>query len=554
MINAVSKLGFVMLIVLLIPFFIISAQTASEITELPVKSGKYLPDFSYAGYHFGERNIAVPNDVTVINAIDHGVIPNDKLDDSKALLAVMKKANEIKGTVKIQLPAGRVILSDILYLERSNLILSGVGTGEKGTEIYIPRPMMYVEDPEDLQELREYLVELDKIQKEKENNIRIPFSQYAWTGGMLWTRVPGARVKSYLKKYEKPSVVLATISDAEKGALSFEVDNASKLKVGDVVEMQWFNKTGQKSPIITELYGNSDIKVGSHHWNYPDLAIVRQQLKIEKIEKNKITVKSPLLINVIPEYKVRLIKWDHLEEVGLQHFKITFPYSNRIAHHVEQGYNGIYLTRVFNSWVKDILIENADSGILTEAISNVTIEDVKTIGDKKGHYTVQMGGVHNILVKNLKVHNLAEHPLSFNTLSTKCVYTGCEVLQTPILDQHSGANHQNLFDDISVYVEPLDDGSYPLFAGGGAPYWKPSHGSYSTFWNIKVHFLGQLDRTGALLLNGMKDGANAIVMGVFGNKEIKVEYGPDAYIDFTNKPIEKVPSLYSHQLKKRMRK
>lgn len=554
MISAICKLGLLILIICQFPLINIFTQTASEIIELPVNSGKYLPDFGYAGYHFGEKEIDVPIDITIINAIDYNVIPNDKLDDSKALLEVLKKANEVIGPVKIQLPAGRIILSEILYFERSNIIFSGAGTGDMGTEIFIPRPMMYLEDPDDLQELREYLVDLNKIQKEKDNNIHIPFSQYAWSGGMLWTRFPNARVKSYLKKYDKPDQILAKINNAERGSHIFVVDDASKLKLGDVVEMQWFNKNGEDAQIITELYGDYGIKIGSHHWKYPDMPLIKQQVKIENIEGNTITIKSPLLINILPEYKVQMIQWDHLEEVGFQHFKITFPNSNYIAHHVEQGYNGIYLTRVFNAWVKDVVIDNADSGILTESIANTTIANVTTIGNKKAHYTVQIGGVHNVLVKNLSVQNLAVHPLSFNTFSTNCVYTNCEVFETPILDQHSGANHQNLFDNIKVHVTPNSDGSYPLFAGGGAGYWKPSHGSFSTFWNIKVHFLSQLNSPAILLLNGMSDGANAIVMGVNGNKEIMVEYGPNAYINFVNQPLPEIPSLYLYQLKKRLEK
>lgn len=45
----------------------------------------YLPDYSYAGYYFGE--IEIPKKTQhIINATDYGVIVNDILDDSKALL------------------------------------------------------------------------------------------------------------------------------------------------------------------------------------------------------------------------------------------------------------------------------------------------------------------------------------------------------------------------------------------------------------------------------------------------------------------------------------
>ncbi|MFD2563913.1 hypothetical protein [Aquimarina rubra] len=530
----------------------LSAQQKQSLFDLANNKGLFIPDFSYAGYQFGEKEIAISENSITLNAIDYGVIADDGKDDSKALLTIFKKAHELKEPVVIQLPPGRIILSEILYFERSNIVLNGYGVGEKGTEIFCPRPMMYLKNPDDLKELREYLVKLDKVQKEKENNIFLPFSQYAWSGGMFWTRVKGARVKSYLKEYDVLPKVLATIHKAQRGSIMFSVTKNTGLKEGDVVEIQWFNKKGKEGKILSELYGDRDLKIGSHHWNYPDLPLVRQQVKIEKTSKNSITIKSPLLLDVIPEYDVRIIEWKHLEEVGIQNFKITFPFSNRIAHHVEQGYNGIYLTRVFNSWVQNVVVENADSGILTEAIANVTIKDIVTLGEKKGHYTVQMGGVHNVLVKNLSVYNDTMHPLSFNTFSTKSVYSDCEVFKNPILDQHSGVNHQNLFDEIIVHLDPLENNSYPLFAGGGAGYWKPSHGSYSTFWNIKVNFLSKLEPEGFIKLDGMNDGPNARVIGVWGNKKIEIDYKPDAYINFTNTPMELIPSLYNYQLSERL--
>ncbi|WP_299223576.1 hypothetical protein [uncultured Aquimarina sp.] len=547
-----NNLNLVFWLLSLLLFVKISAQDKQKLLDLVDNKGPFIPDFSYSGYEFGEKEIKTPKNIVTLYATDFGVEANDGKDDSKALLSVFKKAHKLKEAVLIQLPPGRIILSEILYFERSNIVLNGCGVGKKGTEIFCPRPMMYLNDPEDLKELREYLVKLNKIQKEKENNIFLPFSQYSWSGGMLWTRVPDARVKSYLKKYDVVPNILATISTTKRGALTFEVDRNTGLKPGNVVEIQWFNEKGKEGTILNELYGDTGLKIGSHHWNYPDLPLVRQQAKIEKVSKNSVTIKSPLLLDVIPEYNVRIIKWDHLEEVGIQNFKITFPFSNRIAHHVEQGYNGIYLTRVFNSWVQNIVIENADSGILTEAIANVTIENILTKGDKKGHYTVQMGGVHNVLVKNLSVYNDTMHPLSFNTFSTKSIYSNCEVFKNPILDQHSGVNHQNLFDKITAHLDPLENKSYPLFAGGGAWYWKPSHGSYSTFWNIKVNFLSKLESEGTIKLDGMNDGPNVRVIGVWGNKKIEIDYNPNAYINFTNAKMELIPSLYHYQLAKRL--
>ncbi len=532
---------------------ILAQELPSILQDSKLGDASYLPDFSYAGYHFGEKAIPQMNE-NIILATDYGVIADDGLDDSKALLKALEATRTMKGKVVLQLPKGKLILSDILYLERSNFVLRGAGSGEEGTEVYCPRPMMYLEDPAVLAELREYLIQFDKRQREPQNNIDLPFSQYAWSGGMIWTQVPGERVKSYLGKYDVPETVVAKITSGQRGEHTLHASSIDRLQVGDVVQLQLFNKTGSvDSKIVNDLYKGAEVKIGSHHWEFPTLPMVRQEVLITNISKNKITIKTPLTISILPEYEARLVRWKHLKEVGIEHLRITFPDASYIAHHVERGFNGIFLTRLFNSWVQDVVIHNADSGILSEEIANVTISGIQTTGSNKAHYTVAMAGVHNVLVNNLKVFNRAEHPLSFNTFSTKNVYKNCEVFVQPILDQHSGANHQNLFDNITVHVSPLEDKSYPLFAGGGAPYWKPSHGAFSTFWNIEVFFLDGFEDGKPLLLNGMADGPLARLIGVHANLPIKIDYAPKAHIEWTNKAITEIPSLYEYQLEARLK-
>jgi len=124
----------------------VSAQEIPEIiSKKEVASLNFLPDFSYAGYHFGNTSLPEIKE-KIILATDYGVKANDNLDDSKALLKAFKAANEVTGNVVLQLPAGKIILSDILYIERSNFVLRGAGSGALGTEIYCPRPMMYLKD------------------------------------------------------------------------------------------------------------------------------------------------------------------------------------------------------------------------------------------------------------------------------------------------------------------------------------------------------------------------------------------------------------------------
>ena len=532
--------------------FVHSIVMGQEIPKILTDSKtNYLPDFSYAGYHFGEDKIPELNG-KIINAEEYGVKANDNLDDSKALLKALKTASAVEGNVILQLPAGRIILSEVLYIERSNFVLRGAGSDEKGTEIYCPRPMMYLKNPESLAELREYLTTFDKRQREPENNVDLPFSQYAWSGGFIWTQIPNERVKSYLDKYEPTPNILAKVSSGNRGEHIISVSEVKGLKVGDIAELQLFNKDGENGEIIKDLYKGANVKPGSHHWNFPKLPIVRQQVEITKISGSKITIKTPLTIAIKPAYQAQLVEWKHLNEVGIEHLRFTFPDIPRVAHHVEPGNNVIFLTRVFNSWVKDVTITNSDSGILAEEISNVTIQDISTDGNHMAHDTVTLGGVHNVLVKNLKIYNKAVHPLSFNTFATKNVYQNCEIFADALLDQHSGANHQNLFDNITVHLTTDKNHSYLLFGGGGAEYWKPSHGPFSTFWNLNVQVSNPDSKP--VLLYGMKDGPFARIIGVNGNAKFEVKYEPNAYIEFLNTSMEKIPSLYDYQLKKRLKK
>ncbi|MGB5289974.1 MAG: glycosyl hydrolase family 28-related protein, partial [Lysobacterales bacterium] len=442
------------------------------VPQMPDAVGQ-VPDFSYAGYRFGESSLPLATGQS-IDVTDFGAVPDDGLDDSKSVNAALEAARKVDGPVVLSFPPGRFILSDILYIDRSHFILRGAGSGKGGTELYYPRPLRTLPNPDAHRELIDYLVALDKRQKEKKNNINLAYSQYAWSGGFIWTGVPGTRIKRYLsshdESYPQNDEVIGRGTGGQRFGNTLEVDDTSAIAKGDIIQIGWYNRQGKNSDLLRQLYGDAAITAGSHHWDDPDRIIVAQQVLVTSVNgKNEISIKTPLLHNIQADSDVRIQRWAHLEEVGIEHLRMVFPLAPYVAHHVEDGYNGIYLTRLFNGWVKNVVIENSDSGILSENIANVTISDVSTSGDKLAHYTVAMSGTHNVLVDRLNVFNSSVHALSFNTYATRSVYANSSVYAAPALDQHSGANHQNLFDNITVYLEGLSaQKGYPLFQGGGA--------------------------------------------------------------------------------------
>lgn len=514
----------------------------------------YLPDFSYAGYRNG--TVAIPDlSGTMIDVTDFGALPDDGKDDSDAILAALAEANETDGPVIVSFPAGTFQITEVLPVERGDIVLRGQGSGPSGTTLSFPRPLAMVDTGTRFKEIREYLVKYEKRQRVADQNIDYLFSEYSWTGGFIWVQKPGTRAASYLVEYDPPIEVLADALSGQRGTREIEVNDASDLAAGDVVQLQWLNRDGEEGKLIDEIYGDTDLAIGSHHWTFPDRPLVRQMTRVLGIDGNTITISDPLLHNINDEVPAQLAKWDYLEDVGIEDLRIAFPNAPSFGHHLERGYNGIYFTSVFNGWIRDVTFVNADSGVLTYNSANLTIQNIRAEGLRRAHYAVHVGNVHNVLVSDIIIAGPVVHPLTFNTQSTRSVYRRATVLVAPVLDQHAGSNHQNLYDEIIVFVsaERDEDGPfYKLWDGSGAGYWQPGHGMFNTTWNMTVIIEDGAGRDETVRLLGLAEGPDARLVGIHGNRDFEVEYVPEPYVEALNEEPP-VRSLYDWQLLQRLK-
>jgi len=523
------------------------------LSDAKIMAEHYLPDFSYAGYNHGIGDIPTLKG-TLIDVTEYGVVADDGIDDSKAMLKAFEAAHNTRGAVIVQFPTGRIIISDILKIQRGDIVLRGAGSGSKGTDLHFPRPLQMIDETDALDELREYLKKYDKRQREKDRNIDALFSEYSWSGGFIWVQKEGTRAASYLESKDPEIKALAKALKGKIGTKTIEVTSARNLNVGDVLELQWFNRQGEGGALIKEMYGDTDVKIGSHHWTFKDRPLVRQKTEILSIDGKQVTISDPLLHNISKDLPAQFSPWEHMTNVGIEDLHISFPNAPSFGHHLERGYNGIYLTSVFNSWIRDVSVHNADTGILTYNSANVTISNIETTGNRRAHYSVHAGNVHNMLVKTLTVNNPSLHSLSVNTQATKCVFQNAVINETAVLDQHAGANHQNLFDNITVRIEARRDENgpfYPIWDGSGAGYWQPGHGRYNTTWNLKLNVLSGAARDETVELRGLAEGPEARLIGVSGNRDFSVDYFPKPYMEGLNKPMQDVPSLYDYQLRQR---
>lgn len=105
--------------------------TDPEPPRRPPLAGMY--DWSHAGYRGGMPLPTSKEVLSTLNATDFGVVADDMKDDSAALQAAIDKVATIAGRdythlVVLQLPAGRIDLSEEIKVDQSYLIIRGVGS------------------------------------------------------------------------------------------------------------------------------------------------------------------------------------------------------------------------------------------------------------------------------------------------------------------------------------------------------------------------------------------------------------------------------------------
>lgn len=531
----------------------VTGQSKGELPTLlsleTTRRDNYLPDFSYAGY--GNGLPALPDaSGTVVRVDDFGASADDGIDDTKAVLAAVSHANVVAGPVIVRFSAGRYIVSEVLRIERSDFVLQGAGSGPGGTVIHFPRPLKLVDRSTSLDELRQYLVKLDKREVDPDRNLDDYFSEYSWSGGFVWIQKPGVRAAPYLVEYDPEIEKLADIETGARGARTIVLSSTADIDAGDIIQLQWINRRGPEAGIIKSLYGTEYESAGSHHWSFPERPLVRQTSRVLRVDGRNLQLADPLLHDANDTIPAQVAAWDGLQQVGIEDLRLEFPDSPYFGHHVERGYNGIYFTSSFDSWARNIRITNADSGILSYNSANLTFRDVITDGARLAHYAVHMGNVHNVLAENIAVMNPVLHSLSFNTQSTKCVFRNAEVFVNPTLDQHAGANHQNLFDNVTVHMQAVRSNDGPavaVFDGSGAGYWQPGHGGFNTTWNLRVLVTGGAYADEVVTVQGLDEGPMARIVGLHGNREFKLDYWPAPYVEMLNVPLASVPSLYDYQ-------
>jgi hypothetical protein len=220
-------------------------------------------------------------------------------------------------------------------------------------------------------------------------------------------------------------------------------------------------------------------------------SVVRFVSRVKSVDGNEIELERPLPYDVRPEWTPEIHRFvPSVEEVGIEHLSIHFPWTPYPGHFKEKGYNGLFFQEVSECWVNDVEIQNSDFGIDLNSTNFCTVSNVslttsaaRGIGAESqganGHHGIDVSHGTENLVTKFAVQTRFVHDISVEWYALHTVFSNGRGLDLN-MDHHREANYSSLFSQLDCGA-----GTRPFDSGGSSN--RGAHaGAYSTYWNISA--------------------------------------------------------------------
>lgn len=398
-----------------------------------------LPDFSFAGYHYGE--IPLPTIAAATNVVDFGAKPNDGEDDSLAF----QKAVDAIDSGAIEIPEGRFVLTNFVYIKKDGIVLRGAG--EDKTTLYMPLPA-------------------EKIAGKRDGG----FASAA--KGQIISIEPPHRKTDLLTEITGPS---------KRGTYQVTVNDASMINPGDYVMLRVEDEIGEKEytgPFWNHLHANKIDWLGY----LPEWAEANASwpFLVSAAEDDTITFYEPLRFDLSPEWKATLLERNAIAECGVEYLRMEFPSDVPTPPHLQEpGYNGVRFQNAVHCWIRNVTFSNSDNPITAYyGCSGITMLDI-TFEGRRGHHGISLSGSANCLIEGL-TDNCKEpwiHTVTMDHKSCGNVHKGTKGNNVISLDFHRDIPFENLHTDIQSECN---------FNSSGAVDAGPHAGARNVYWGLST--------------------------------------------------------------------
>ncbi|RJE73042.1 DUF4955 domain-containing protein [Reichenbachiella sp. MSK19-1] len=405
-----------------------------------------LYDYSYAGYHFSEKEIPDVSAWTQFDVTDYGADGTDEDYDDESIQAAIDAAQLHDGPAVVYFPSGRFIVSpdndvnQFLRITRDSIVLKGSGSGDGGTEIFM-------------------------------DQMRVK------NGHWQFRFEPSDIQATFLTVLDAP---------ASRGDRSVVVADASSLEPGMAIYLSHKSEAFARahfdplelSDDWTRLFGVT----GGMTLQEPHL--------IASISGNRVTFQNPLQIDLPTleeDYQVRSLPV--IKEVGIEGILFVSDWENyeeEFVHHKDDihdyAWNAIQFNNTQNGWLRNCEFRSWNQVVDVRQSIGVTIENV-TISGKKGHASFLTRRGYGLLVKDCVDEASQHHGPGTGYSGVNTVYLRCQMQTDQSFDSHSGQPYATLVDNVTGGVFNKNGGPHESY---------PHHARGLTFWNFKHNASGNI--------------------------------------------------------------
>lgn len=529
------------------------------------RTDEFIQDFSYAGYHRGERIIPWVQG-PVFDVTEYDADPTGGTDSTLAIQAAINAAAAAGGGV-VYLPAGEYRISRrpgqsyAIVIRSSNIVLRGAGTE------------------------RTFIINTSHEMRQAQAILVAP------AGGSNWLTARSQPVP-LTEDYTGPTKTI-------------RVANTGDFSVGQWIAVQ--NRFTDQVNAEGSFVEDVNMQLSSPNPSWLGLGeslggtIDYRMITAVDEDNNELTLDAPTRWFLLQRDNARVYSVDaHLEEVGLEGFSIGNLRHPSTGNFADSAYNNtsspaydvhasymINLTRVINSWVRDVHSFNPGNNNTIHLLSNglvldwsraVTVERVQMqraqYGGGGGNgYMIRLNSVNEVLVQDCLVafcrHGFVMWRMqnSGNVIrNSDDQVTGVQLSNAGNVqgtggrgsDHHGLLSHSNLFEGNRLDTSFLE-AAFRGTSGGAIPHAQTS--SQVLFWNqIGINY----HPTYRYIVHSQQAGRGYIIGTQGPASDVRTDPRISGSASFTN-PVDRAEgigesenlypqSLYEDQLVKRFQR
>lgn len=243
--------------------------------------------------------------------------------------------------------------------------------------------------------------------------------------------------------------------------------------------------------ITAWLYGDNMVDSGTATGvvDQDELSFTAIVVSLDR-RRGLVTLDRNLPFPIVRDWKAVVhVERPSVQDSGIESLGIRFTFFKTQPHFGERGYNGIQVSGAANCWVRNVRIDNADSGIFFNWVDRSTIWDVvinatENRADPRwpttlnGHHALSISEGHGNMLARFNVAAPYIHDVSLSSAtSLNVVMEGRGVSLN--FDHHRTAPWGNLVTSII-----LGDGAR-AFRSGGRQGRGAHSGLLNTYWNLR---------------------------------------------------------------------